>query len=481
MACLLFTTDGLSADEAPVTSSPPPLSPPNFSLPTFDSSRHYNVIDFGATGKGIQNDTPSINKAIEKCAADGGGSVVFPAGIYLAASIHIRSNVQLLLDPQAVLLAAPEGFDPPEANPCDKYQDFGHSHFHDAFLWGEDVENFAIIGGTINGRSLAFGDIKPGGADKQISIKTGKNILFKDVIQKNGGHFVYLLNNCENVTLSNVTIKGSRDAVDLMSCRNVQISGCHFTGCGDDTIGVKSDYALGKTLKSENIYVWDSVFESGCNALQFGSETAGDFHNINFWNITITRSDKAGIGITSCDGAVIDGVQYRDITMQNIANPIYMLVINRLRTGDPARKVGTIKNVTISNVVATHVVSSRHSPANPCTISGRPDAFLENITLDHVTITCNGGGAKEQAQAIPPYTKEYAPKSLGPMPAAGLFARNVKGLQLRDVKFVYLGADERPSLVVSHVDGLTLANFVSGKPTDEGAMKLDQVTHLTIR
>lgn len=57
-------------------------------------------------------------------------------------------------------------------------------------------------------------------------------------------------------------------------CRKVQIHDCRFTGCGDDTIGVKSDYALGRTIASADIYVWDSYFESGCNGLQFGSETA---------------------------------------------------------------------------------------------------------------------------------------------------------------------------------------------------------------
>ena len=101
------------------------------------------------------------------------------------------------------------------------------------------------------------------------------------------------------MTLAGVVIKESRDAVDLMGCRNVQIHDCNFTGCGDDTIGVKSDYALGRKTQRANIYVWDSYFESGCNGVQFGSETAGDFHNVNFWNISIGRAMKAGIGITS--------------------------------------------------------------------------------------------------------------------------------------------------------------------------------------
>jgi len=478
----ILAWQSLAAAEVSSTTPADPFLPPNIPTPSFDQSKRYNVMDFGATGKGQKNDTSAIDKAIDKCSANGGGSVIFPAGTYLVASIHLKSNVQLLLDDQATIMGTKTGFDSPEKCDFDKYQDFGHSHYHDALMWGEDIENFAIVGGTIDGGSLVHGNIKPGGGDKQIAIKTGKNLLFKNITQKIGGHFVYLLNNCENVTITNVVIKNSRDAVDLMSCRNVQVSKCNFTECVDDTIGVKSDYVLGKTIKSENIYVWDCYFESGCNGLQFGSETAGDFSNVNFWNIKIGKADKAGIGITSCDGAVIDNVNYRDITMHNIANPIFMLIIDRLRTGDTTRKVGTIKNVTISNVVATEVVGGRQGPAYPCTISGRPDAYLENIVLNNVSITYKGGGTQaDAAVAPPPYSKDaYAPHDFGPRPASGLYVRNVKGLQLHHVKFQFETPDQRPPLIASDVDGLELDNFESGKSDGVEATKFDGVKNLNV-
>src|SRR5205807_5223788 len=103
-------------------------TPPNFPLPQFKSA-DFNVRDFGAAGDGSANDTSAINRAIEKCSATGGGDVVFPAGTYLAASIHLRSNVRFRLDKDAVISGAKSGYDPPEANQFEKYQDFGHSHF----------------------------------------------------------------------------------------------------------------------------------------------------------------------------------------------------------------------------------------------------------------------------------------------------------------------------------------------------------------
>jgi hypothetical protein len=459
-----------------------PFTPPNFPVPRFADAA-FNVKNFGAVGDGVANDTPAINKAIEKCNTSGGGTVTFPAGKYSAASIHIKSNVHLLLDNDAVIFGGPkENFEMPEPNPqFDKYQDFGHSHFHDALMWGENVENFAIEGGKVNGGSIGHGDPKSGGGNKLIAIKIGRNLCFKNVTHDKGGHFVYLLNDCEGVTLDHVVIKESRDAIDLMGCRSVQIHDCNFTGCADDTIGVKSDYALGRRILSADIYVWNSYFESGCNGLQFGSETAGDFRNVNFWNIRIGRAMKAGIGITCNDSAVIDGVNYSNIVVKGAASPIYMLIMNRLRTGEPGVKTGTIKNVHIMNVTVTDCQPGRQGPVYPSTISGRPESSLENITLENVKITYPGGGIKDEASIAPPYPKDYSPRSLGPRPASGFYIRHVKNLTFKNVEFAFEQPDERPPIVASDVDGFVLDGFTTQKPTDVEALKFDNVRNVIVR
>lgn len=459
------------------------FSPPDYSLPRFADAT-VNVKSFGAVGDGIANDTPAINKAIERCSAGGGGTVTFPAGQYSAASIHIKSNVRLLLDSDAVIFGGPkEDFEAPEPNPrFDKFQDFGHSHFHDALMWGENVENFAIEGGKVNGGSIGHGDPKNGGGDKLVSIKVGRNLWFKGVTHDKGGHFVYLLNDCEGVTLDHVVIKESRDAIDLMGCRNVQIHNCNFTGCADDTIGVKSDYALGRRILSANIYVWDCYFESGCNGLQFGSETAGDFRNVNFWNIRIGRAMKAGIGITCNDSAIIDGVNYSNIVIRGAASPIYMLITDRLRTGEPDVTTGTIKNVHIMNVTVTDCQPGRQGPVFPSTISGRPESSLENITLENVRITYKGGGTKDEVDVVPPYPKDYSPRSLGPRPASGFYIRHVRNLTFKNVEFAFENPDERPPLVASDVDGFVLEGFKTQKPApDIDTLKLENVRNFTVR
>ena len=79
-----------------------PFQPPNFERPKFRNAQ-YNVKDYGAKGDGKTNDTPAINKAIDKAHNDGGGDIVFPAGTYEAASIHIKSNIRFVLDTHAVI------------------------------------------------------------------------------------------------------------------------------------------------------------------------------------------------------------------------------------------------------------------------------------------------------------------------------------------------------------------------------------------
>ena len=191
----------------PQSKSDTELHAPNIPQPVF-GAKSYNVRDFGATGDGGTDDTPAIDKAIAKCNADGGGIVVFPAGKYLVASVHLKSDVKLQLDKDAVITGAEDGYDDPEPSPYGEYQDFGHSHFHDAVMWGEDIENFAIAGGSVDGGHISRNDDKEAGTgNKVIAIKNGKNLLFDGVTHHTGGHFVYLLNNCENVTIQNDTIK----------------------------------------------------------------------------------------------------------------------------------------------------------------------------------------------------------------------------------------------------------------------------------
>src|SRR5579871_2425730 len=133
-----------------------------------------NIFDlrtFGAVGDGKTVDTPAINKAIEAAAAAGGGTVLFPAGTWLCFSIHLKSHVDLYLSQGATILAADSPlpgqstgynggtYDAAEPNnPWESFQDYGHNHWHNSLLWGENISDLSITGpGLIYGKGLSFG------------------------------------------------------------------------------------------------------------------------------------------------------------------------------------------------------------------------------------------------------------------------------------------------------------------------------------
>jgi polygalacturonase len=446
--------------------------------------RRCSLAEHGVKADGVANDSAAINKAIAACHAAGGGTLSFPAGTYLAGSVRLQSKVRLVLEAGATLKAAAEGFEPPEPNPYDKYQDFGHSHFRNALLWGEDISDVAIEGpGTIDGAALKTGDAPSGMGDKQISIKRGSRLLFRNLTQNFGGHFFYLLTDCEHLTMAGLQMNKGRDGIDLVGCRKVDLSDLRILGCGDDTIALKSDYSTGKRLLTEDVRVRDSVVESGCNGLQFGSETAGDFRRVRFSRIQVLRSGKAGIGIQTNDGGTIEDVVFEDITIKRAANPIFINTTKRLRTPEKVGP-GRVRNIVIRNVTVTEVVQTNgREPPNAATISGLPEAPHENIVLENVTITYPGGGKAELAEVNPPYPSEYNPRMLGPRPAYGFYVRHVRGLVFRNVKVGFENADPRPAIAVKDVTGLTLDKVTAAR-APEGALpslRLKEVRDLTIR
>src|SRR5450432_2402136 len=155
-----------------------PLASLLFILTSHVSAVVVDITAFGAKGDGKTQNRDAINKAIETAAAAGGGTVELPAGKWVTGSIRLRSNVTLHLDRGAVIEASSEAsaYDAPEPNQWDKFQDFGHSHFHNSPIWGEGLENIAIVrGGRISAKALTRGE-RGGGGDKAIALKLCRNV-----------------------------------------------------------------------------------------------------------------------------------------------------------------------------------------------------------------------------------------------------------------------------------------------------------------
>src|SRR4029078_7460506 len=143
--------------------------------------------------------------------AAGGGTVRFGAGTYLSTSIRLQSHVGLFLDHGSTIVRADTTagpYDDPEPNEWDKYQDFGHSHWHNSLIWGENLDDVASAAtGTMRGTTLnpsANATSPAGTGNKAIALKNSRNVTIRDITIAHGGHFAILATGVDNFTVDNV-------------------------------------------------------------------------------------------------------------------------------------------------------------------------------------------------------------------------------------------------------------------------------------
>jgi hypothetical protein len=430
----------------------------------------FNVRDFGAKGNGSANDTPAVNKAIAAASKAGGGIVEFPAGKYLGGgSIHMMSNVTLDLAAGSTILGASSGYDAPEPNSFSKYQDFGHSHFHDALIWGENLTNIGFTGsGTITGNGhFATGNPKSGQADKLISLVGVDGLTVSGITLADGGHFALLTDDCNHVTSDHLTIStaSDRDGWNVIDTQNVTITNITVAS-NDDALVFKSDYALGKVLANGNVTVTGARLSARCcNALMFGSETCGNFTHYRFANITITGAGKSGLGMVSEDGARISDVSYDHVTMSGTQSPIMEKVGTRLRCGGQP-SVGSISDIHYSDVTGTG--AGAFSP----TLWGQPGHLISNVTFDHVNLTLPGGHGVMDPGKVPSDNGDYNPNSIGTRPAYGFYLHEVSGITFTASSLRFTASDARPAFIANTGAGVSLSGLTvqagGGSPFDIG-------------
>ncbi len=395
------------------------------------------------------DDTTAINNAITSVNSSGGGIVEIPAGTCASKSIHLKSNVTLQLDANSTIKGH-SGIDAPESNAFSSFQDFGHSHFHDALIWGQGLTNIGITGsGTIDGNGvLKTGTPGSGQGDKAISLRECNNVTISGITIKNGGHFGILVNGINTMAVSNVKVKESnqRDGFNLINSQHVTVDGSDIEG-SDDAMCLKSDFALGKKVLNTDIHITNStILSTQNNATQFGSETCGDFTNVSFENLKITAGGKAGIGITSNDGAVIDGVTYNNIVMSGTTAPIWIKLGARGSCpGHPP--AGAIRNITLTNVTGTN--SKGFHGTITSTISGLPGNRISNITLNNVSLSLPGGRPESDTTINPPETNNWTPSGQGPKPSYGWWLRHAQNVTFNGCSVVLdSGKDDgRPALI----------------------------------
>jgi len=473
------------------------------SPPSNDPNAVLDVKAYGARGDGITVDTPPINQAIAAANARGGGTVRFPPGIYACYSIHLQSKVILYLEPGATILAASvpvEGatrgaYDAAESNqPWENYQDYGHNHWHNSLIWGENLHDFAILGsGLIWGKGLSRGASElplaetAGMGNKAIGLKNCRNVILRDFSVLEGGHFAILATGVDNLTIDNLLIDTNRDGIDIDCCRNVRISNCSVNSPFDDAICPKSSFALGYARPTENVTIsncyvtgayevgtvldgtwkrWPSdkaqqakvlpYFPEEFNgSIKLGTESNGGFKNIAISNCVFDGSK--GFALESSDGAIVEDITLTAITMRDCTNtPLFLRLGSRMR-GPKGVKVGTMKRIILSDITCSNSVSRLGGGGIIAGIPGHP---IEDIKIHDVYVEHRGAGTKEMAALNPPEAAEDNPypdpDMFGDIPASGFFLRHVSNVEFTNVEIAFQQPDARPVFWMDRVQGADL-------------------------
>ena len=398
-----------------------------------------------------------------------------------AHSIRLKSAVALLLEPGATILAAaPPGYDAAEPNaPWEAYQDFGHNHWHNSLIWGENLHDVALIGpGLIWGRGLSRGEQAearlppadaPGAGDKAIALKRCRDVILRDFSILAGGHFGIRATGVDNLAIDSIKIDTNRDGLNIDCCRNVHLSNCSVNSPWDDGICLKSSFALGHARATENVtisachvmgYRLGTMLDGSFRPLEgidvgqptgrikLGTESNGGFKNITIAGCTFESC--RGFALESVDGGGVEDIIFSDITMRDVRNaPLFLRLGARLR-GPKDITVGALKRVIIRDLTC-------YGPANkmPMIISGVPGYAVEDVSISNVFLVQKGGGAGGLTTVDPPeQEKDYPePSCFAPLPAQALFIRHAKAVDVSDVAIASEAADARPVCWLDDVDG----------------------------
>jgi polygalacturonase len=452
----------------------------------------FNVRDYGAAGRKSEFAGRAIQRAVDACAAAGGGLVYLPPGDYTCGTIHLRSHVRFFIEGGATVYSAKD------KSAFDK----------EALFYGEDLVNVTLEGrGTVNGE--AGYEWRPAGDfhddfiyPNQLEMeKLGLPLVRSFPKTDQFGKLVLLLRcrdvriaglsfidspswtihpyGCERLVIDGVYIRSSlkeavwADGIDPDGCRDLRIANSTIE-TGDDALVFYSMNWFGPALPCENITVTNCRLSSASSAIKFCDGNMNAIRRVTIDNCVITDSNR-GVAFMDFDGGEVSDVVLSNLTIDcrrfdwfwwGDGEPFHFNVkkrseVHRNWKKEDDRPAGLIRNVLIRNVVA------RGRGASVC--SGHPDRWLEGITLDNVKLFIGHDRAAPYDKAVNALTFE-----------------RVRNLRLRDVEVTWEGPAYdrwRSALYFEDVSGLELRGF-SGRPARPeagAAVVLDRVEDATVR
>ena len=371
----------------------------------------YDILTFGAKGDGVTDDAVAIQKAIDRCSAEGGGVVLLPRNhVFLSGPVELKSNVELHLEATATLKANPNE-SIYQLSAFDENRGEGM-----LWLWAKDAENISITGkGTIHGNGIAFMgaeledsyELKPL-ADQTfdprphvLTLTNVRNLTIRDVTIKEGAYWTVHLIGCNEAVidginlLNNLKIRNG-DGIDLDHSKNVRIANCHITS-GDDCICLKNRREFEQYGSCHDIVVTNCVMSSRSCAIKIGSENMDSIYNVMFDNCIIMGSNR-GLGIQNRDEGTVTDVVFSNIQLDcklwsdvwwGKAEPIYVTSYPRANgnhkdanwrfpKGQIEGRCGEVGRIYFNNITALS--------ENGCFVGGDVPGKVKDIYFNNVRV-----------------------------------------------------------------------------------------------
>lgn len=341
-----------------------------------------NIVQFGAKTDLFTINTNSINNAIIAMNKKGGGVVLIPSGTWVSGPIVLKSNVNLHIAKNALVIFTPDfsqyplvesSFEGVDAARCkspisaenqtnialtgegifdgngfywrplkkEKLSEsewkkhlakFGGALTEDKKTWypskaAAEAAAKKDIGKLINGKKLAdFESIRDFLRPHMVRIANCKRVLIEKITLENSPFWTTHILLSEDISINGLIVKNpwygaNTDAIDFESCKNVLMENCVFD-TGDDGITIKSgrdEEGRKRGVPTENVVVNNCTVYHAHGGFVVGSEMSGGAKNLYVSNCTFIGTD---IGLrfktTRGRGGVVENVYVKNIQMKDI-------------------------------------------------------------------------------------------------------------------------------------------------------------------
>jgi polygalacturonase len=399
----------------------------------------FNVVDYGVRGADVKADTEAFQKAIDACAAHGGGRVTVPAGAKMTlGTVVLKSHVDLHLERGSLIEGSPNYADFTRFSPPPVWFEPGPVQKMGVIIFAEKAYDVAITGpGRIDGNGLAYvteagPNIYKCAAFRPFTVvlRDCRHVLLQEFSLTNSAFWTLRLQGCDDATIDGIRIEGdlrmpNNDGIDIDWSSNVLIRGCNIS-TGDDCISLKTaPLSEGITRPCENVVISGCTLRSRSCGIVLGCDVGGPVRDVVVTDCVIKDSHR-GVAVRLSLGGSIERVLFSNLIIETRifdsmwwgrGEPIQVLALPWTKD----TPLGVIRDIRFSNMICNSENGAMVYAAEP--------GHIQNVSFDHVSIHLTRPVAFVGGQ------QDLRPSAGDPLPTmgtSGFLLRQAAGVKIED-------------------------------------------------